>query len=343
VLRHEGVELTAGQSTGNRNLQFREAGLGGTAAQNFMEQQADQFTAAALRRVGVNAPRATHDVIDATDTAIGQQFDDISARNFIQPDTALARDLQGAWRRFEGSTNPSTRPRVIERIIQDIYGRAQGQRIPGEWYKSTRSELGRLGKSQNPELSEAARDVQHALDDVMERTIRQFNPADHGAWQEVRRLYRNMLVITDAATRAGAASAEGIITPQALRSAAIRHNKRAFSRGRSDFTELADAGVSAMTPLQDSGTQSWINARSVLPIGAGTGAGLGGVVGGIPGAVVGGVVGAAAPWALGRAILSRPGRAYLGNQVAAGAGRAFLPPALLPLGVASNERDNYAQ
>lgn len=317
ILRQEGVDLTAGQATGNRNLRFREAELGGGAASDFAERQADQFTSAALRRVGVTAPRATHDVLAQTATRIGDEFDNLAARNFIQPDQRMATDLQAAWRRFEGSTNPSSRPPVIQRIIADIYGKGQGQRMTGAWYKSTRSELGRLSKSQNPELAEAARDLQHALDDAMGRTIQQFNPADAGAWQEVRRLYRNMLVIEDAATRAGAASAEGVITPQALRSAAIKHNKRAFARGRNDFVDLADAGVSTMTPLPDSGTPGRLSAKVMLPAGSIAGASLGASAGPL-GMLAGGVAGAAAPWALGRAMLSGPGRAYLSNQLAAG-------------------------
>lgn len=317
TLQREGVELTAGQATGNQNLRFREAELGGARAADFMERQGEQFTSAALRRVGINAPRATHDVIDAGFAGIGQQFDDLASRNFIQPDQRMARDIQRAWQRFEGSTNPSTRPPVIQRLIADMYGQGGRARITGEWYKSTRSELGRLSKSQNPELAEAARDLQVALDDAMERTMQQFNPNDLGAWRDVRTAYKNMLVIEDAATRAGADAADGIITPQALRSAAIRQNKRSFARGRNDFVELADAGVSAMKPLPNSGTPGRISAKVLLPAGSIAGASMGSAAG-IPGMIAGGVVGAAAPWAIGRALLSAPGRAYLTNQVAGG-------------------------
>lgn len=332
LLAKEGVDLTAGQITGSKGLRFREAELGGNTAAAFMEKQAQQFTAAALKRAGINATEASHDVLDGAFTQIGQQFDDLAARNFIQPDQKLATDLQAAWRRFEGSTNPQTRPKVVERLIADIYGSGNGKRMTGEWYKSTRSELGRLSKSQNPELAEAARDLQFALDDAMERTMKVTNPADAGAWKAVRGQYKNLLVIEDAATRAGAQSADGIITPQALRSAAIRQNKRAFARGRNDFTDLADAGVSKMVPLPDSGTAGRLSAKAVLPLGAATGAGIGGTVGNIPGAVIGGLAGAAVPWALGKAALSKAGRAYLSNGALAG-GKALpaLPPAVLPL------------
>jgi len=314
VLRNEGVELTAGQATGNKKLQYREVELGGSSVDDFMERQAEQFTSAALKRAGLNTPRATHDVIDAGFSGIGQQFDDMASRNHIQPDKRLATDLQTAWKRFEGVTNPGTRPKVIERYITDIYGKPGP--VSGEWYKSTRSELGKLTTHENADLAEAARDMMAALDDAMERTIAKTNPADLGGWKEARRLYKNMLVIRDAATRAGAASAEGIITPQALRSAAIRQNKNAFARGRNEFVDLADAGVSAMTPLPNSGTPGRLGAKLFVPAGAATGATIGGVVGGPVGAGIGAVAGAAVPWTVGKALMSGPGRAYLTNQLA---------------------------
>jgi len=331
ALRREGVDLTAGQATGSRNLQFREAELGGGAAGDFMERQADQFTAAALRRIGVNAPRATHDVIDTAFTDIGRQFDDLAVRNTITPDARLAQDMRALWQRYEGVTNPSTRAPFVERILRDIYGQGAGRPIAGAWYKSTRSELGRVAKSGNPELAEAARDLMHALDDAMERSIQQANPADLGAWREARRNYSNLLVIQNAATRAGPASADGVITPAALRGAAIQHNKKAFARGQNDFTELADAGVSALTPLPDSGTAGRFSAKLMMPLGAASGAGIGSAFGPL-GAVGGALVGAAVPPLLGRAMLSGPGRAFLGNQVF-NQPRAMipLPPAIAAL------------
>lgn len=335
LLAKEGVDLTAGQITGSKGLRFREAELGGNTAAEFMDRQAEQFTAAALKRVGINASRATHEVIDQGFTTIGQQFDDLAARNVLQTDKRLAQDMQKVWKRFEGVTNASTRPKVVENLLMDIYNRGYYQgnyrQLPGEWYKSTRTELGELTKNQNADLAQAARDMMAALDDAMERTIAKTNPADLGGWKEARRLYKNILVIRDAATRAGAASAEGLITPQALRSAAINQNKAAFARGRNEFVELADAGVSKMAPLPDSGTKGRFSAAAILPAGTIAGASIGSVAG-LPGLVAGGLAGAVAPWAIGKAMLSKAGRAYLSNGALAG-GKALpaLAPAVLSL------------
>jgi len=320
VLAREGVDLTAGQATGNKNLQFREAELGGNAAADFMERQADQFTAAALRRVGVNATRATPDVVDAAFTTIGQQFDDLGARNGLQTDARFVQDLQRIYRRFDNVTNANTRPPFVERMLQDVASRMRTGYafLDGNWFKSTRSELARVARgSSNPELKEAVGDLIGAFDDAMERTLRQSNPADLGAWQEARRLYKNMLVIEDAVGRAGEMAADGIITPQALRGAALRQNKRAFVRGRNEFVDLANAGVSTMTPLPNSGTAGRLSAKTFWPLGSAAGAGIGSMAGPV-GAAAGAVAGAALPWATGRAMLSGPGRAYLQNQLAAG-------------------------
>lgn len=320
VLRNEGVELTAGQATGNKGLQYREAELGGGAAEAFAERQADQFTAAALRRAGVTADRATPDMIDQAYTQIGQQFDGLASRNTLTSDPRLAGELRQVWRDYSSLVNPSQRSPIIEQTIVDITDalRNSGGRLPGRTYQSLRSRLERAARgSRDPELTMTLRDINAALDGAMERSIGRANPTDLGAWQEARRSYRNMMVIEDAAVRAGEKSADGIITPANLRSAAKKQGRRGFSRGHNDFAALANAGVSAMTPLPNSGTAARLGAKMFVPAGAATGAAIGGATAGPLGAGVGAAVGAAVPWAAGRAILSGPGRAYLTNQVAA--------------------------
>jgi len=334
TLRNEGVELTAGQATGNKGLQYREAELGGAAAQDFMERQSDSFTAAALRRAGIDATRATPEVIDHAYTRIGQAFDGLAARNNLQSDARFAGELGQIWRDYSSLVSQSQRAPIVESTIIDLSQAVQnGGQLPGRAYQAIRSRIERAARAtKDPELMMTLRDITSALDGVMERTIAQANPADLGAWQEARRAYRNMLVIEDAATRAGEKSADGIITPANLRSAAKKQGRRGFSRGRHEFAGLANAGVSAMTPLPESGTAQRLAAKAFMPLGAAAGAGVGGAVAGPLGAFIGGAAGAAIPWAAGRAMLSGPGRAYLGNQLAAGPlGQAALPPALLSL------------
>lgn len=311
VLKKEGVDLTAGQATGNEKLMFREAELGGQAASDFASKQADQFTAAALKRIGAQADRATPDVLETAYDAIGQQFDNLASITSTPFDNTLQNNLLQVAADY-ADTAGAPAP-IVERMVNRLAELAKGNggRITGEMYKEVRSTLGRLAQRSDPATRMALRDLQNALDDAIERNV---SGQTRQAWRAVRKQYQNYLVIEDAATRAGEDSADGIITPQALRGAAIRQNKRAFAKGASDFTELANAGVSAMPTLPNSGTTARAGARLFVPAGAATGATMGSMVAGPAGAVIGAGLGAVTPWAVGRGMLSGVGRRYLANQ-----------------------------
>lgn len=329
TLDSEGVTLTAGQRAGSKPLRYIESELGGSAAENFAEKQGRQFTAAVLKRAGIAADSVEPAVMDKGFSDIGRQFDDLAARNTLLPDNRLMSDLRRVWIDYSGITAPSQRVPLVSQAITDIAKEAQTGSISGAFYKQMRNRLDRFARgTRDPELQMALRDVVTTLDQSMERSIAKANPGDLGAWKQARRFYRNMLVIEKAATGAGDQAAGGIITPARLRSAAIAQNRRSFARGHSDFTDLANAGVKAMTPLPQSGTAPRLAARGI-PAAIGAAAGS---PGGLPGAALGAIAGAAIPPLVGRAILSGPGRALLGNQLLAGpAGKALIAPAAIPL------------
>jgi hypothetical protein len=215
----------------------------------------------------------------------------------------------------------SARAPIVDDLTRDVLTAAQQPGgIDGAAYQALRSRLERMarGAAADPQLSTALRGIRNTVDDAMERSIATNNPADTGAWQQVRNHYKNMLVIERAATGAGENAAGGIISPSALRNAVVAQGRRAYARGQGDLSQLARAGERLMKPLPNSGTAPRTAARNVgmsIPaiLGAGTGA-----AGGPMGAIAGGMAGAAIPFAAGRAILSGPGRAYLTNQLAAG-------------------------
>lgn len=322
TLAKEGVDLSPGQMTGNKTLRNMESELGGGRIADLTETQADQFTQAALSRAGISASRATPDVMDNAFTSIGKQFDDLAVRNTLQADQALGQDLGGVVRDYFSMVNESARAPVIESTLRDIAEsiRKNGGTISGEAYQSMRSRLNaQARKSTDPSLADALFGIQRSLDDAMERSITQVNPADLGAWQQVRSDYRNLLVLEQAAARAGEATAQGVITPANLRNAVAQQNKRAYVRGKGDFAELARAGVAGMSPLPNSGTASRMAVRgatSTVP--AVVGGVLGNDIGGGLGIAAGAAAGAMAPNALAAMALSGPGRNYLTNQLLAG-------------------------
>lgn len=321
-LAKEGVDLTAGQRTGSRTLRYAESEIGGAAAEDIMERQAEQFTAATLRRAGIKANRATPDVIDDGFRVVGQKFDNLAANNTLRPDTQLVGDLQKMFNDYGQLVPESMRAPIVKNVTNDIVKALRRGPISGSSYQSLRSRLEKAARSsaRDPELASTLRGIKDALDDAMERSIATNNPNQLGAWREARNQYRNLLVIEKAATGAGENAAMGLISPSALRNATVvGQGRRNYARGMGDFAELARAGEATMKPLPQSGTAPRMAARN---LGTGLtsilGAGTGAAAGGPAGAVAGALAGAAVPRVAGAAMMSRPGQALLSNQLLAG-------------------------
>lgn len=319
VLAQEGIPITAGQKTGSKGLMYAESELGGGAAGKVMDEQANKFTEAVLKRVGEKSNRATPEVMDRAFRRIGKDFDNLSARNALVPDQKVAADLTQIAVDYASLVAPSARLGKIEKTVNDVMGLLQNGRMDGTVYKTLRSDLDRFARgTSQPEARIAARDLIQALDAGMERSILKLNPKDAGAWSKARREYRNILVVEDAVARAGDQAAAGVVTPSNLRSATARkHGKRNYVRGSGDFAELARAGAEVLPSMPQSGTAPRLAVRGIPNLlGAGIGAGMGLQQGDLQATATNAAIGAAAPWAVGRALMSRPAQAYFGNQMA---------------------------
>lgn len=322
TMRQEGVDLTAGQATGSKGLKYAESELGGGAVSDIMDRQSRQFTRAALSRAGVNADTASPQVINGAFTDLGREFDGLAARNTLTPDAQLGRDLTTMVQEYNSLVPPSSRAPIVNDLLGDVIAGFRGNNgaIDGAAYQAIRSRLDRAARGarlSDPQLSDALFSFRNALDGAMERGMATRNPADLAAWQDARQRYTNLLVIEKAAAGGGEKAGLGIISPAQLKQAAANQNHRAFTRGRSDFTELAKAGQATMTPMPESGTSFRLAARGLANLPAVIG-GVAGAPGGLPGVIAGAVAGHAVPALAGRAMLSDLGRAYLGNQTLAG-------------------------
>lgn len=321
TLTREGVPLSAGQRTGSRPLQYAEsifgdATLAGGASQRMASDQAEAFTDAAMRRVG-GSGRASPENVQANFDRIGQQFRDLSARNAVQADQQLGRDLGATLREYD-RVLPTEQRQIVGNLATDIVERFQagGGVLPGAEYQTARSRLSRMAQNarqSDPEFATAVRGLRDALDNGMMRSI---SPEDAAAWQTARREYGNIKDLSKAAAGAGAGTAEGLISPQALRSSvASGNNREAYARGQGDFAELARAGNAVMTPLPNSGTAQ----RGMLAGQAGTGGAA--MYAGDP--LMAAVV-ALGPSAFGRALWSGPVQNYLSNQTVTPQVRALI-------------------
>lgn len=318
LLKKEGVDLTAGQKTGSKWLQYQEAGLSGDAASAMTDKQAEQFTSAVLKRAGTSG-RATPDVVDQAFTNNGNELDSLAARNVLPMDGQLSTDLSDAIRVYNGNVNPSQRAPVIQDTLQDLVNAAKsnGNQLTGAAYQKLRSRLERSARgTSDPELSTALRGIKGALDDAMERGMAASGSPDLGAWRDARGVYRNLLVVEKAASGAGEKAASGLISPAALRAATKAiYGTRSYARGKTDYSDLAHAGEQTMTPLPQSGTAPRLATKLAAtgPVAAAATLAAGQP---IPAAIL--AAGSVAPWLLGKALMTKPAQAYLSNQLLRG-------------------------
>jgi hypothetical protein len=315
ALQKEGVPLTAGQRSGSKALQYIESELGnarlsGGVTSDLLSKQGEAFTAAALKRIGVDSPRATPQVIDAAVKRIGDTFENLSARNTLVPDQKFSTDIIKTAQDYVSKVIPTQRAggqKNVEAVIQDVIGEIQkaGGAMPGTMYQATRSRLSSMAESvrqSDPQLGEAIGGIRKALDSAMNRSI---SPADKAAWETARKQWGNWKTLEKAITGAGSQAAEGLISPSQLRNAVAMKNRGQYARGKGDFAELARAGEAMMKPLPDSGTAARASAH-LLPA----------IIGGATTGGLGAVAGALAPGLMGRALMSKPVQSYLVNQAA---------------------------
>lgn len=318
-LESEGVDVTAGQRTGNATLRTREEYIPRTA--QMMDEQGDQFTRAVLRRIGVDSDRATGTVMNDALKRIGGMFDDLSAKNSIATDRNLKTAADRALSTFDDlSTTPAKAP-LLTNITDKIDDALKtGAPISGEQYQAWRSRLGKVAaKSTDPALREGASELLGALDDALERTLRLTGNADDLAqYALARQQYRDYLAIERAVSAAGDATS-GVVTPGALRSAIVGQGRRSYVTGARDLGELSKAGNEVFpTSHGNSGTQQRLSANLIPgamnagPLGA-----LGYMMsGGDP--IIAGAAGTAgllsAP-VRNSVVGSRAGQAWLGNQL----------------------------
>ncbi len=321
TLEREGVPLSAGQRTGSRPLQYAEsifgdATLAGGRSQALATSQGEAFTDAAMRRAG-GAGRATPENMSDNYERIGQSFRDLSARNNLQVDQGVASDLVSTVREYQRIL-PSEQRLIVSNLADDIAARFRAGNgvMPGADYQTARSRLSRMSnnaRQNDPEFSDAIRGLRNALDNGMMRSI---TPEDAAAWQLARREYGNWKDLAKASGGAGANSAEGLISPQALRSAvASGRNREAYVRGEGDFADLARAGNAVMTPLPNSGTGQ----RNMMAGQVGGGAGAAASGDPLTAAII-----SLGPSAFGRMLWAGPVQRYLSNQAISPGARAAI-------------------
>lgn len=267
----EGIPLDAAQMTGSKPLQTVKSVLGNmplTAGNEAARRSTQQtaFNQAVLKKAGETASEASPEVIDQMFSRLGGNFTDIYKRNTVKVDDALLDGLGRIEKQYGMVLDPNQKA-IISRNIDAILG--DGSAMAGETYQATRSLMGRLQKSQDPNLSQAAKGIKNALDEAAERSL---NKSDLSLLKETQRQYGNAKTISNAMKVAAGTS--GDIPGPSLRTAAKQGGDN-FTRGKGDLNDLARIGE---TFMKDAGANNSGTARHALMQNLMTG-GIGGIGG----------------------------------------------------------------
>lgn len=251
-LMDEGVPVNLAQATGGKGVQQvdRASQMLTSGAANFAEKQQQAFNGAVLKRVGADpaATAATPDVLSDVRDRITGVMDDAAARG-TNMDTPLATNLQ-AYRANLPAQIPDSAAAPIVKNLNDLQAAAQanGGVIPGAVLQRIRTNLGGLAK--NPQVGEAAGDLQDIIDDAVQRST---PAADQAALTLARQQYRTLKQIEPAVNQDGDISPKSLM--QSLQTKANRNQTLYGQGGDQSLVQLAkDARSVIPDKLGNSGT-----------------------------------------------------------------------------------------
>jgi hypothetical protein len=317
VLDDYEIPLTAGQRTGSETLR----GIEGSTKRGaqIADEQAEAFTAAALKSVGVTARRATPDVLDDAAKKIGGVFNDVTKGVNVAPDSALLTKMSNALQEYRQLAPSAEVSPIFQNINAELVKSFRsGNAIPASQMTSWRSQLSKLTTSSQPATREAAKVALEAIDDGLTRTLVGMNRADDVArLAQARSQWRDLLAIEGAAKRSGEDVALGLLSPSQLRNEVVRQGATGYTRGtRGGLADLTRAAEGVMKPLPavNAGARRNIELLPSITSG-GAGAAIGSMFAGPVGAAIGGVVGGAAPSVLASQAMQPAVQRYLANQL----------------------------
>lgn len=301
LLERAGVPMTAGQKIGSERL-MRLEGVEATDLSTV-----EGVTKSAMRMLGSDAPRATPKALAERKQSLGAVFDRAEQ---VVDEVPTAADVQAALRikqNFEDISSDPNLPRVVQEALDRITESAQtGKPISGATIAEFRTRLGKaVQSSKGDERAVAAMAMSEALDNILERGVSRVDPDLYNVLRDTRGKYRDYLTVLRAQNRSGSEARSGLITPNALGTAArLREGTKYITgEGRSPLGDLAFAAeeVVASLPTVSAGGARF-DPRLVSGMLGLTGAGAGLMGGDLLTAGLLGTAGVAAP-AAGRAVL----------------------------------------
>lgn len=264
VAKDVGIRLTPAQSGGGRAAQGVEAGLQtipwtAGAQQAIKDTQQGLFNKSVLKSIGMDAEKASPDVLTDAATKIGAKFD-AGYAGVAVPINKTAITLIDAIETKYATRLDSMQKPIVAKLIGDI--KDAGPVVSGEQYHSFVSDLARaaraVGTGQNAD--KPTKNALNNLRSALDSSFKSVAPKDQSAmYFEARGQYKNLLTIQDSLEKSRVAS--GDIPAKQFYASMQRFNPN-FVRGTGG--ELGDVARMGKTFLPDPTPNSGTGLRSFM-------------------------------------------------------------------------------
>lgn len=259
LLEKEGVVPTAGLLTDDVNIKAWEEAT--AAGKNLQEAAYEAFSRAALKRIGIDANRATPEMLEAVYKQLQVNFDNsIGAinpqRSKIIPTKKDLEDFSQILGTYGGQVSPNMAAPIFREIDNALKASIQSnQSLTANQMRRFHNTLNNMTRSGDID-GNFARQTLPLIKDLINRNL---TKEQSRQWINTNKTYRDFLAIEKSLMKAGDATS-GLITPQNLRASAGTVFKKDYLFGKSDLSNLAKAGSLVLKPLPQSGTQPRLSA-----------------------------------------------------------------------------------
>lgn len=232
-----------------------------SGAAQFGEKQQTAFNKAALAKAGIEAEKATPDILNAADDIFNKKFADAISKTQITIDDNLLNKFgeieQEATKRLGADGQ-----RLVRSYIDDLLN--SGGALDGQVYQNTRANLGKMANAKmqsDPFVGGLLKDMQKALDGAAMESLPESGKRQ---WENIRKQYGAYKTVQKAMNNTGASASIGNISPAALANAAKSGNPN-YAKGAGELNDLARIGSRFIKDsVPDSGTAERLSAYGAL-------------------------------------------------------------------------------
>lgn len=316
ILKKEGVIPTAGQTYDDDVIMAWEDAT--KSGRDLAQTAYEQFSRAALKRIGINAAYASAEDLERVYREMGQVFNetidsiDTTARKIVPSNNQMDSVVE-TLEAYSGEVNPGQAAPIFRQLFAAFKASNQtGQSLSANQMKRFHETINSMTRKGTTD-GQYAREILPILKEMINDHLGKEGAA---AWKAVNGRYRDFLAI-ERTLKSGEGLYTGLVVPNKLASATQQVFNRSNLFGKSDLGELAKAGGQVMKRLPQSGTQPRIQAQGGMASQDATrfGAGAFGYTGDPQAAALAAAAGTLIPPIRNTAVASAPGQAYLRNQL----------------------------